>query len=69
MNFVNEDLWGTAYKLAAKTIKLNKPTASIRKPDESLTFVVQDTLEEIISRLMPNDHHGTDSEINGITRK
>lgn len=59
MSFVDEDLqndpWGTVNKLAANKIKTSTTMSNVRRSDGSATTLLQDTLEEILSNLMPDD--------------
>lgn len=58
-NFVNQELsqdpWGVVYKLAAEKLKLCNMSVTVKKQDDTKTLQLQDTLDEVVNRLMPLD--------------
>lgn len=49
------DSWGVTYKLAVDKLKLNHVQHTVIKPDGSITLLQEDTLYEILHKLMPDE--------------
>lgn len=52
--------WGVAYKLAAEKLKLNNIQHSVLRKDGTSILAQEETLTEILGKLMPDDNPSDD---------
>lgn len=72
-NFLEEQLadnpWGVVYKLAADKLKPNNIQHSVIKRDGTSTLAQEDTLTEILEKLMPDDNPEDDLPVHTEIRQ